>query len=92
MSKKTFITMMATIFATFMLFIGTGCAYLEANKENIGALIINVVEHEGQIAAKLYVDKLVADGKLSAEDAEKVKAAIPYGIERVKEVLGYVTK
>ena len=35
-----------------------------------------------------YIDKLVAEGKLGTANAEKIKAAIPLGIDRLREVMG----
>ena len=35
-----------------------------------------------------YIDKLVAEGKLGTANAEKIKEAIPLGIEKLKELMG----
>ena len=54
--------------------------------------ILEYVESEGQEKALEYIDQLVADGKLGAANAEKIKAAIPLGIEKLKEVMGEIEK
>nr|DAM90961.1 MAG TPA: Protein of unknown function (DUF2680) [Caudoviricetes sp.] len=50
--------------------------------------ILEYVETQGQEAALEYIDQLVADGKLGAANAEKIKAAIPLGLEKLREVMG----
>lgn len=54
--------------------------------------ILEYVETQGQEKALEYIDQLVADGKLGAANAEKIKAAIPLGIEKLKEVMGEIEK
>ena len=50
--------------------------------------ILEYVENEGQEKALEYIDQLVADGKLGSANAEKIKAVIPEGIEKLREVMG----
>lgn len=50
--------------------------------------ILEYVETRGQEAAVEYIDQLVADGKLGAANAEKIKEAIPLGIDKLREVMG----
>ena len=50
--------------------------------------ILEYLENDGQARAIEYIDQLVADGKLGAANAEKLKAAIPLGIEKLREVMG----
>ena len=50
--------------------------------------ILEYVETQGQEAAVEYIDQLVAAGKLGAANAEKIKAVIPEGIDRLREVMG----
>lgn len=52
--------------------------------------ILEYVESEGQARAVEYIDQLVADGKLGAANAEKIKAAIPEGIDKLREVMGEI--
>ena len=44
-------------------------------------------DEKGQDAAVQYIDKLVEDGRLGATNAEDIKAVIPQGIEKVKELM-----
>ena len=52
--------------------------------------ILEYVETEGQEKALAFVDQLVAEGRLGAANAEKIKAAIPEGIDRLREVMGEI--
>lgn len=54
--------------------------------------ILEYVETQGQAAAVEYIDQLVADGKLGAANAEKIKEAIPLGIEKLREVMGEIER
>ena len=56
-------------------------------KQNLEDQIINNLAMQGQNGAQNYIDCLIAEGKMSPEVGAKVKAAIPKGIEKVKEVL-----
>ena len=65
-----------------------GCAWFSDEKrEEIKDKIVELIETKGQDAALEYIDKLVEDGRLGATNAEDIKAAIPQGIEKVKEIL-----
>lgn len=63
-----------------------GCANQEAAK----TAIIAYIEANGQEKAEAYLDKLVADGRLGSANAEAIKAALPQGIEKVKEVINKI--
>ena len=63
-----------------------GCIGDEQRAE-INAKIVELIETSGQEAAVQYIDKLVEDGRLGATNAEDIKAAIPQGIEKVKEIM-----
>lgn len=52
--------------------------------------ILEYVETQGQTAAVEYIDQLVDEGRLGAANAEKIKAAIPLGIDRLREVMGEI--
>ena len=54
--------------------------------------ILQYVQGEGQEKAIAYIDKLVAEGKLGAKNAEKLKEALPKGIKKLKEVMGEIEK
>lgn len=79
-----FFMLAAAIVAVFVM---TGCATLWDSRAEIRAALVDYLAREGQARAEEYLDGLVAEGKLSASDAANVKAAIPKGIEEVKEVL-----
>ena len=49
--------------------------------------ILEYVETQGQAAAVEYIDQLVAEGRLGAANAEKIKEAIPAGIDKLKEMM-----
>ncbi len=69
------------------LLLATGCDRQEI-RDTAHQAILEYVENQGQARAIEYIDQLVADGKLGAANAEKLKAAIPLGIEKLREVMG----
>lgn len=81
--------------AALLLMTTAGCLSDDQREELRDAAhtaILEYVESEGQEKALEYIDQLVADGKLGAANAEKIKAAIPLGIEKLKEVMGEIEK
>lgn len=73
----------------------TGCLTEEKKqeiKDKAHAAILQYVQGEGQEKAIAYIDKLVAEGRLGAKNAEKLKEALPKGIEKLKEVMGEIEK
>ena len=52
--------------------------------------ILEYVETRGQAAAVEYIDQLVDEGRIGAANAEKIKTAIPEGIDRLREVMGEI--
>ena len=54
--------------------------------------ILEYVETQGQAAAVEYIDQLVDEGRLGAANAEKIKTAIPEGIDRLREVMGEIER
>ena len=73
----------------------TGCLPKEKRqelKDKAQTAMIEYVQCEGKEKAIAYIDKLVAEGKLGAKNAEKLKNAIPQGIEKLKEVMGEIEK
>ena len=62
----------------------------EELKNAAHAAILEYVETQGQEKAIEYIDQLVAEGKLGSANAEKLKEAIPQGIEKLKEVMGEI--
>ena len=70
-----------------------GCLSAEQRleiRDSAHTAILEYVETRGQAAAVEYIDQLVADGKLGAANAEKIKEAIPLGIEKLREVMGEI--
>lgn len=77
--------------ALFVALLLTACNMTQAQKtaikDKVHQAIVKAVEEKGQPAAIEYVDKLLKEGKISANLAEKLKLAIPQGVEKLKEVL-----
>ena len=73
----------------------TGCMTEEQKvelKNKAHTAIIEYVQGKGKDKAIAYIDNLVAEGKLGAKNAEKIKNAIPQGIDKLKEVMGEIEK
>lgn len=73
----------------------TGCLpedKRQALKDKAHTAILEYVQNDGREKAIAYIDKLVAEGKLGAANAEKLKNALPHGIEKLKEVMGEIEK
>ena len=91
MTKPKILTEIAAICSAALLITLAGCLSDEQTEELRNAAhsaILEYVETQGQEKAIEYIDQLVADGKLGAANAEKIKAAIPAGIDRLREVMG----
>lgn len=89
--KKKSIVEICAILAIAIAVTAAGCLNSEQKEELKNAAhtaILEYVENEGQARALEYIDKLVEEGKLGAANAEKIKAAIPAGIDRLREVMG----
>lgn len=69
------------------LLLAPGCDRQEI-RDTAHQAILEYLENDGQARAVEYIDQLVADGKLGAANAEKLKAAIPLGIDKLREVMG----
>ena len=93
MMKPKIFTEIAALCTIALLVTLAGCLSEEQTTELRNAAhqaIIEYVETEGQEKALEYIDKLVVEGKLGAANAEKIKEAIPKGIEKLKEVMGEI--
>ena len=91
MTKLKIFTEIAAICSVSLLITLAGCLSDEQTEELRNAAhsaILEYVENQGQEKALEYIDKLVAEGKLGTANAEKIKAAIPLGIDRLREVMG----
>ena len=93
MTKPKIFTKIAALCSAALLVTLAGCLsddQREELRDAAHAAILEYVESEGQEKALEYIDQLVADGKLGAANAEKIKAAIPLGIEKLREVMGEI--
>ena len=89
--KKKSVVEICAILAIAIAVAVAGCLNSEQKEELKNAAhtaILEYVETEGKEKAIEYIDQLVAEGKLGAANAEKLKEAIPLGIEKLKEVMG----
>ena len=71
------------------LLLATGCDRQEI-RDTAHQAILEYLENDGQARAIEYIDQLVEEGRLGAANAEKLKGAIPLGIEKLKEVMGEI--
>lgn len=91
MTKPKIFTEIAALCSAALLVTLAGCLSDEQTEELRNAAhsaILEYVETQGQEKALEYIDQLVAEGKLGSANAEKLKEAIPLGIEKLKEVMG----
>ena len=91
MMKKKSIVEICAILAIAIAVAAAGCLNAEQKEELKNAAhqaILEYVETQGQEKAIEYIDQLVEEGKLGSANADKIKAAIPLGIEKLKEVMG----
>lgn len=89
--KQKIFTEIAALCSAALLVTLAGCLSDEQTEELRNAAhsaILEYVETQGQEKALEYIDKLVSEGKLGTANAEKIKAAIPLGIDRLREVMG----
>ena len=93
MTKPKILPEIAAICSAALLVTLAGCLSDEQTEELRNAAhsaILEYVETQGQEKAVEFIDKLVEEGKLGTANAEKIKAAIPQGIEKLKEVMGEI--
>lgn len=93
MTKPKIFTEIAALCSAALLVTLAGCLSDEQTEELKNAAhqaIIEYVETQGQEKALEFIDQLVAEGKLGAANAAKIKAAIPLGIEKLREVMGEI--
>ena len=76
-----------------MAAISAGCLTDDQRKElqnTAHTAILEYVENQGTAELTEFIDQLVEEGKLGTANAEKIKAAIPYGIDKLKTVMGEI--
>ena len=91
MTKPKILTEIAALCSAALLVTLAGCLSDEQTEELKDAAhtaILEYVETQGKEKAIEYIDKLVEEGKLGSANAEKIKEAIPLGIEKLKELMG----
>lgn len=93
MTKPKIFTEIAALCSAALLVTLAGCLsnnQAEEIRDAAHTAILEYVETRGQEAAVEYIDQLVADGKLGSANAERIKEAIPAGIEKLREVMGEI--
>ena len=91
MTKPKIFTEIVAICSAALLVTLAGCLsdeQTEELKDAAHSAILEYVETQGQEKALEFIDQLVADGKLGAANAAKIKAAITLGIEKLREMMG----
>ncbi len=90
MKREFIVIVVVTAVVLALALMASGCLSADRQsriKEAAHAAILELVETQGQERAIEYIDRLVADGKLGERNAEKLKAALPLGIEKLKDVM-----
>ena len=93
MTKPKIFNKIAALCSASLLVTLAGCLSDDQREELRDAAhteILEYIETQGQEKALEYIDQLVEDGKLGAANAEKIKEAIPAGIDRIREVMGEI--
>lgn len=88
-------TEIVALFTVMLIVTLAGCLsnnQAEELRDAAHTAILEYVENQGIAELTKYIDQLVADGKLGAANAEKIKAAIPEGIDRLREVMGEIER
>ena len=86
-------TEIVALFTVMLIVTLAGCLsnnQAEELRDAAHTAILEYVETQGQTAAVEYIDQLVAEGRLGAANAEKIKTAIPEGIDHLREVMGEI--
>lgn len=82
--------MIKIIVACMLMAALTGCLTMEQRehlKDSAHNAILSYMETKGQEKALEYINKLEAEGKLGKVNADKLRAAVPMGIEKLREVM-----
>ena len=88
-------TEIVALFTVMLIVTLAGCLSAEQRleiRDSAHTAILEYVETRGQAAAVEYIDQLVDEGRLGAANAEKIKTAIPEGIDRLREVMGEIER
>ena len=88
-------TEIVALFTVMLIVTLAGCLSAEQRleiRDSAHTAILEYVENQGTAELTEYIDQLVAEGRLGAANAEKIKIAIPEGIERLREVMGEIER
>ena len=80
-------TVIVVLLGIALILLFSGCEMLREHQDEIRDRIITCIETRGRAKAEQYIDDLVERGELTQKQADRIKAAIPKGIDKVKEVL-----
>ena len=89
--KAKIYTELTAISMAILLLTVAGCLstdQAEKLRDSAHTAILEYVENQGTAELTEYIDQLVAEGRLGAANAEKIKEAIPLGIEKLREIMG----
>ena len=93
MTKRKIFIGTAALCTAGLLLMSAGCLSTDQRediRDYAHSAILEYIENQGTVKLEEFIDQLVADGKLGAANAEKIKAAIPLGIEKLREVMGEI--
>ena len=79
------------VVAIVALTLSTGClsaTQKEQLKNSAHNAILSYIESKGQDKALEYINKLESEGKLGKANADKLREALPKGVDKLKEVMG----
>ena len=91
MTKRKIFIERAALCTAGLLLMSAGCLSTDQRediRDYAHSAILEYVENRGQEKALEYIDQLVEEGKLGSANAERIKEAIPAGIEKLREVMG----
>ena len=91
MTKRKIFNEKVALCTAGLLLMSAGCLNTDQREDIRDAAhsaILEYIENQGTVKLEEFIDQLVADGKLGTANAEKIKEAIPMGIEKLREVMG----
>ena len=91
MTKRKIFNEKVALCTAGLLLMSAGCLSTDQRediRDYAHSAILEYVENRGQEKGIEYIDKLVEEGKLGSANAERIKEAIPAGIEKLREVMG----
>lgn len=70
------------LLAASVVAVGSGCSLL--SDDSIKSALLTYAENAGKENGAEYIDQMVADGKITTDQGEKLKAALAQGVEALK--------